>query len=324
MKTDQSNDNSLVGTPRFLSVGSVLLLALALLVGTSACGQAQKPQAVPDKEAATVPATPTLTEVEKTELAKLRQQASKLLADVAIARIALLHDMQPDADLHLHNAVQGARQLESMTTKFNSGEPIKFGKLTYKSGEKKHDFWLPIANDTFVISSLEEQTLGKKRPDIQIADAQAVGHFVVLDTTMLREKVEAAEKSFKEKNYGHAALLLNEANDSALSEDAIVPLPLETVRENLVLARELCRDKNYGSARIALGYAEETLSQAQREFSDASDQQKLKHLQSQISAVRADLAKKDPCVLQRVEQKVGSWIHDIEGLLVQGNQKTVK
>lgn len=251
------------------------------------------------------------------ELVKLRKDASKLLADVNIANIALLHNMHGEAVSHVKSAVELAKNLERQVKKYNSSDPIKFGKIRYKKNQAEYNYWLPLVDETFVSRTLSDLKLSQKAPDVQLIDSHAISEFVAIDTKLLREKVQAAQQSIRENDLDRAALLLDEATESVYRETESDPLPLDSVRDNLILTKELLHDKNYKSARISLDYADQILKSVQNGEvkNEEEDQKTLASLRSDMNELKTKLAKSDPSTFQWLEQHVKASLEKVEKLL---------
>ncbi|MCB0332692.1 MAG: YfdX family protein [Bdellovibrionales bacterium] len=302
------NDISCFKTKNVVLVASVLTVGLLAAVPNNAF-------AVPKTDQQSMESTKTMaSQATDPKLQKLREESSRVLADVAIAKIALLHDMQNDASSHLQSALKEARELERRTEKYAPQHPMKFGKVEYSSENKVVSSWLPLVEDTFVVRSLDELFLGKEAPNQELVDVRAVSNYVAINTRELRERIEAAYEANKKNDYGHAVAYLDEATSSIFRESIESPRPLETARDNLILAKELTRDKNYGSARKALHYAQDIVDGYVGDSSKKNNDE-IHGLRNDIREIQTGLAKNDPNLLQRLTQTFERGISKLEAII---------
>ena len=85
------------------------------------------------------------------------------------------------------------------------------------------------------------------------------------------------------------------------------------VRDNLALARELSRSKDYAGASFALSHAKDALKEYQGTAGKTKSAQAEK-LQTEISALQAEIARDKPSMVTNIENRISGWMHDIESL----------
>lgn len=250
---------------------------------------------------------------DKQEFKTMLKDASTMMGYVGIANIALLHNMTDEAADTVQKALTIARKLEGQTAQFNA-KSLKLGKLKYKSptGES-HNYWLPIENDTFVVDALNSEYLMSKEPKAAEVDAQLVNTTVTLNTKQVRDYLEKASSAISIRNYGDAQLALLNAQMSTFTEDTISELPLATTLDNLTLARELVKSKDYAAASFALKHAKDALKEYQKSAGKDNALQADK-LQTEISALQAEIAKDKMSVVATIEKRIGSWIDRVKSL----------
>ena len=255
------------------------------------------------------------TDSNKQEYKSMLQEASTMMGHVGIANIALLHNMTDEATDNVQKALTIARKLEGQTTQLNA-DLIKLGKLRYHSASgDTHDYWLPMSDDTFVVSAMDIEYLKSKQPKAAEEDAQVVNTKVSLDVKQVRDSLEKAASAISAKNYDDAQVALFNAEQSTFSVETISDLPLVTARDNLALAKELAKSKDYDGASFALNHAKDALKEYQKTAEKDKAPQVAK-LQTEISALQTEIAKDKPSVAANIEKRISGWMHEIEGLWV--------
>ena len=253
------------------------------------------------------------TDSNKQEYKSMLQEASTMMGHVGIANIALLHNMTDEATDNVQKALTIARKLEGQTTQLNA-DLIKLGKLKYHSANgDTHDYWLPMGEDTFVVSNLDSEYLKSKQPKAAEEDAQVVNTKVALDVKQVRDSLEKAASAISAKNYGDAQVALFNAEQSTFTDETISELPLVTARENLALAKELAKSKDYDGASFALNHAKDALKEYQK-TAEKDKAAQLAKLQTEISALQTEIAKDKPSVAANIEKRISGWLHEIEGI----------
>lgn len=243
----------------------------------------------------------------------LVREASKALAHVAIANIAISNQMMVEAQENVTDALAIARTLEASAARLEGNAIVKAGKISHKPKASPTDYWLPLANDKFIVRTLDETSTKGALEDLEIADARMVRYSLMLNTKQLRNELESASAALQAKNYGDAESALRRAAASTFSDEFVVDAPLETARDNLVLARELAHDRNYGTARLALDHASRDLER----FSASRPPNKktaeaATAIQDQIATLKTQIDSKDPSLLRQAEGKIEGWISRLE------------
>ncbi len=253
------------------------------------------------------------TDSNKQEYKSMLQEASTMMGHVGIANIALLHNMTDEATDNVQKALTIARKLEGQTTQLNA-DLMKLGKFKYHSASgDTHDYWLPMSDDTFVVSALDSEYLKSKQPKAAEVDAQVVNTKVVLDVKQVRDSLEKAVSAISTKHYDDAQVALFNAEQSTFSVETIGEVPLVTARDNLALAKELAKSKDYDGASFALNHAKVALKEYQKTAEKDKAAQVAK-LQTEISALQTEIAKDKPSVAANIEKRISGWMHEIEGL----------
>jgi len=302
-------------------MNKTVLLAGAAIIGLSLFGGPATAQTAPSGGTAAKPAQtdagqkpPAMTDAEKLEYKGMLKDASTMMGHVGIANIALLHDLTDEAKDNVQKALTIARALEIKTDKLNA-DAIKVGRIKFHtSSGDTHDYWLPIENDSFIVSDMDMGYMLSKNPKMAVADAQMVNTKVTLDVKQVRDSLEKAATAISIKNYGDAQVALFGAVQSTFTDETVSNLPLVTVHDNLVLARELAKTKDYDGATFALNHAKDALTEYQKTATGDKATQS-KKLQAEISALQAEIAKDRGSIVANLEKHLSAWLHDVEALM---------
>jgi hypothetical protein len=256
--------------------------------------------------------SPTMSVADKQEFKSMQQDASTMMGHVGIANIALLYNLTDEANKNVQQALTIARKLEGQTAQLNT-DVAKFGKLKFNSTSgESHDYWLPIENDTFVVSNLDSEYLKSKQPKEAEEDAQVINTKVVLDVKMVRNSLEKAMTAISAKNYPDAQVALLNAEQSTFTGDTISELPLVTAHDNLMLAKSLAKSKDYDGASFALSHAKDALTEYQKTAVKEKSTEAGK-LQAEISALQSEITKDKPSVVANIEKRIDGWVHKVDG-----------
>jgi len=258
-------------------------------------------QNAPDQASVSQPSS-AMSDKDKEEYKSILQDASIMMGRVGIANIAMLYNLTDEAKNNVQQALTIARKLEGQTAQLNT-DVAKFGKLKYTSGSgESHDYWLPIVNDTFVVSNLNSEYLKSKEPNESEEDAEIVNTKVVLDVKLVRDSLEKAATAISAKNYTDAQVALLNAEQSTFTGDVISELPLVTAHDNLMLARNLVKSKDYSGASFALSHAKDALTEYQ-ETAVKEKSTEAEKLKIEISALQSEITQNKPSI---VANMVGS------------------
>ena len=303
-----------------------LLLAATLLSGTISVLPAFAEDSTPSAPAKTMekvspPPTsmeatqkaPAMNDKEKQEYKSMLTEASQMMGHVAIANIALLHNLPDEATENVQKALTIATKLEGQTAQLNA-DSMKLGKLSYHfvSGES-HDYWLPVENNAFVVSSLDSEFMKSKKPKAAAEDAQIVTTKITLNTKQVLNSLEKASRALSAKDYGNAQVALFNAMDSTISRETISELPLVTAQDNLVLAKELLKSKDFDGASYALNHAKNALADYKKDAGKDKSAEAGK-LQAEISALQKEMKTDKPSASAKIENHIENWIHTVEKL----------
>lgn len=256
--------------------------------------------------------SPSMTVVDKKEYNEMLNEAYTMMGHVGVANIALLYNLTDEATSNVQQALTIARKLEGQTAQLNA-DFIKLGKLKYVSASgESHDYWLPVVDDTFVVSNLNAEYLKSKQPKAAEEDAQTVTTKVVLDTKQMRDSLEKATAAISARNYGDAQADLITAEQSTFTDQVASALPLVTAHDNLALAKELAKNKDYDGASFALTHAKDALKMYQSS-ADKGKAVQADKLQTEIGALQTEISKNKPSMVANIEKRIGTWMDEIKG-----------
>ena len=243
---------------------------------------------------------------------QLQTASSKIIGNINVADLDLAYGMNDDASSHIDAARQAISGLNNQVTPYSSNTPMTAGKLSYAKANGNTDYWIPVANDRFVVRTLDGDRLTSKNPGIDVSDAQIVHYNMVLDTKVADAQLVKAQTAISQKQYDVAMTALDNVSKGAITETVTEDRPLEAARDNLILSKELLHDKDYHGASFALKHASKELAMVEKTHPDSSDNAHIKDMQSQIDSLRVSIAKDDPSDLKIAEMKIDGWIKDVK------------
>jgi hypothetical protein len=242
--------------------------------------------------------------------------ASKVLAHISMADIALVFGMYDDASHHISNARKKIRDFNNqMAITYTSTGSVIAGKLSYSTPDGDLDYWIPIVNGRFSINAIDGKLLSSKDPDVDVTDAQIVHYKMMLDTKAADDQLAKAQIAMDQKRYDLAMNALQNISKGAISETEVEDRPLEAVRDNLILSRELLQDNDYRGASFALKHANAELSQYEKASPDDADIAKTEEMHFQIYTLRASIDDEEPSALKTAEAEIDGWIEYVKAKL---------
>jgi len=263
-------------------------------------------------QAATTPSSASVPNAGDLQYKTMVDNASKMMGYVAVANIALLHNLIPEATTNTAEALSIARTLEDQTRQFNM-EMMKLGKLKYGiPGGKEFDYWLPVVDDQFAVDTMDAVYLKTRanQPDIAEEDAQMLSTKVALDTKTVRDALDKASEDIKAKNYSDAQFALMTAASSTFSFSAVNEEPLATARDNLLLAKLLSKNRDYKGAAFALDHAKSALK-LYMQTATPEQKQKADKLEADIEEMQKQIEQNKPDFLQTIDNRIHVWLQDL-------------
>lgn len=182
-------------------------------------------------------------------------QASTILGHIAVADIALFHEIYPEATANIKFARNAAKDMLQETELFSSSTSITLANLSYRSPGEEKDFWLPLLSDHLVVRTMDGHFLSVKKPDVHPADAQITHYRIYLNVRTVLDNLADAERALKEKSYKEAEFAIHEVIRSTFVDRSATNNPFVDIQDHIILANELVRDRNYVSAAISLSHA---------------------------------------------------------------------
>ncbi len=243
---------------------------------------------------------------------QLQTASSKIIGNINVADIDLAYGMYDDASSHIDAARQAISGLNNQSAPYSSNTPMTAGKLSYATANGNTDYWIPVADDRFVVRTIDGDRLTSKNPGVDISDAQIVHYNVVLDTKVADAQLVKAQTAISQKQYDVAMTALQNVSKGAITETVAEDRPLEAARDNLILSKELLHDKDYHGASFALKHASKELAMVEKANPDSADNTHIKDMQSQIDSLQVSIAKDNPSDLKIAEMKIDGWIKDVK------------
>jgi hypothetical protein len=238
--------------------------------------------------ASTKVATPVAAGFPEQRFATIALDARQLMADVAIARLALGAELEGDARDHVEAAMPIAARLIADRA---PGDPA----------------WLPLQDEERVVRTLDDSLARRHEQPLLAAEAHAVRTHRALDPKLLLAKLHVADEALIRGDPVAAATALEGAEASVVAETNVRDLPLERVHDNLVLARELATDREFTGAADALGFARAALADAELADGTLRRRPEVAELQREIAALQAQLGPAEPAGLHALRERLHGW-----------------
>lgn len=220
--------------------------------------------------------------------ATIALDARQLMADVAIARLALGAELVGDAREHVHTAIPIAERL-----------------IAERAGGERD--WLPLQDDERVVRTLDDSLARRHEQPLLAAEAHAVRTHRALDPGRILAKLRVADEALSRGDVVASATALEGAEASVVAETNVRDLPLERVHDNLVLARELATDREFSGATDALGFARAALADAELADATLRRRPEVTELQREIAALQAQLGPAEPAGLHALRERLHGW-----------------
>jgi hypothetical protein len=240
-------------------------------------------------------------------LAELAREGRRLMANVAIARIAVGAGLYPTATTHVHDALPLAERLVADGAAFGAAHPAQIAKLA-RDARPGTAAWLPLQDDERIVRTLDATLAARDAAPVAPAEAHAVRTRRKVDARRVLAHLERADAALGRADYGAAADELVAAEAAIVAETDVRDLPLERVHDDLALARRLAADRNYGSAADAVGFARAALADAELATPGLRDRPDVVALRAEIAGLESRVGPREPAGLQRLEATMHRWL----------------
>lgn len=291
---------------------SAALLSVIPLSGAFAAPVAQAPQS-PTQAAA--PSAPAATDAQKMKQAYQEQlnDGRLMIANISIALMALEQGATDIAGKDVDNALSLARKLEQSAPEIKSTESMRFGKLTHEAEGTVRVFYVPVADDNFMVHGFE--TSGHNNDKIRETDAQMVHAHVSLDVRKAISGLTEAKSALDKSDAVAAEKALTGVLSGAMTDEVTASEPLHVAHDNLILAQNLLSEKRFASARFALENAQKGLSDYKPSAHDSDLKTHVDQMNKAISTLTDQLRKEDPTALQHAGDTVKRWATELRNYL---------
>lgn len=228
-----------------------------------------------------------------------------MIGRISLALMALEHGMLDAAGKDADEALKLARILEKNVPEFRYKDTMRFGKLTHEEESVTRVFYIPVADETFMVHGFDRPD--SKGEKIRETDARMVHVHVTLDVRKAISGLMDANAAMKKKDAKAAERALSGILSAAVTDEVVIGNPLHIVHDNLILAENLLREKHYDGARFALKYAKKGLGDYESRLHDSGQKKHVTQMQKDIDAFSEQLRKDDPTVLQKAAATVKGW-----------------
>ena len=145
------------------------------------------------------------------------------------------------------------------------------------------------------------------------APVRAEAGVVVLRLHEVDVGLDRAIRAIDSQDYMAAENALASVFRDAVVDEQEVDDPRLLIAENLALAKAFVNEEQYDSARLTLDHVKDHLKIARKEDLPGIDTATLDRFATELDDMRADLARKDPSLLERVSAHLSSWSDKVAG-----------
>lgn len=283
---------------------SRLLFALAILLCWQPAFAGEQDQHHTKKAAVVSP-------MEKEELATAIE-AHKMMGHINLAYLALDIGMPKDAIGHIDKAEALAGRLKAETPSLTVKSMLKYGKVSYTSQNTVKSYYVPVADDVFLLSEYDPVYRHLEELDLNSTDAGIVDLAILIDLRKIEPALKTAKQDINRKNYMKALIALAGISKDAVVDEKVVTDPLLVVYDNLALAKNFIHNGQYLSARYTLQNVKKGLAELEKEKFESPKAQSVTTLKKEIAQLDTEVAQKNPTLWQRVEHKFSGWMKTVK------------
>lgn len=239
--------------------------------------------------------------------------AHKMMGHINLAQMALNLNLPSEASQQIDRAQTLEDELASQMPELKLDSSFEYGKVTYDNKSTLSDHYIPVIDDTFLVSDYKDIYKRANTVDVDELSAGVMHLRVAVDLREVRAALDTAEKAIGTDDYKAAATALNEVFKNAIVDEDEVDDPKLLIAENLALAKAFVAQEQYDSARLTLEHVQDRLKTARKDKLTGINEESLDEFSTELDNIRADLRKKDPTLLQRVSDDLDNWGNRISG-----------
>lgn len=239
--------------------------------------------------------------------------AHKMMGHINLAQMALNLNLPSEASKQIDRARGLEEELALRMPELKLDSSFEYGKVTYEDKSTLTDHYIPVIDDTFLVSDYKDIYKRANAVDVDELSAGVMHLRVAVDLREVSTALDAADKAIDSENYTTAATALGEVFKNAIVDEDELDDPKLLIAENLALAKAFVAQEQYDSARLTLEHVQDRLKTARKDKLADVNEESLDEFSTELDHIRADLRKKDPTLLQRVSDGLDNWGNRISG-----------
>lgn len=241
--------------------------------------------------------------------------AHKMMGHINLAQMALNLNLPSEASKQIDRAQRLEQELATQMPELKLDSSFEYGKVTYEDKSTLTDHYIPVVDDTFLVSDYKDIYKRANAVDVDELSAGVMHLRIAVDLREVSDALDTADTAIASADYEAAATALNKVFKNAIVDEDEVDDPKLLIAENLALARAFVAQEQYDSARLTLEHVQDRLKTARKDRLAGINEESLDKFSTELDDIRADLRKKDPTLLQRVSDGLDSWGDRISGWL---------
>jgi len=239
--------------------------------------------------------------------------AHEMMGHISLAQVALDLNLPAEAWTQIQAAQELEDTLADQMPEVVLNSTFEFGKVIYNDKSTLRDHYIPVVNDTFLVSNFEDIYKNARTLDADVMSAGVKHVQVSVDLREVSNALDRASTAIGARDYETAASALNDVFRDAIIDEDEIDDPRLMIEENLTLTKAFIAQEQYDSARLTLKHVQNRLHQVESDKAATIDKASLDEFSTEIDEIQADLRMKDPSLLQRVSHRIDSWGDKIAG-----------
>ncbi len=250
-----------------------------------------------------------------TQSDKAVKNTTEMMAHLSFAAQAIDLGLKKPAMHNLMKAKTISAMLEKSSPEIVSEYDFKFGKSTYSVNGINRDYYLPVADTSFIEGQFAEKDIFGKNPKMEEKSLAIVHSTLQVNLKDVSAAIISAEKYTKNGKFDDARTALNGVYKNAIRSEEVVSNPVWTVWSNITLAQDFLKQKQFKSARFALNAAKSDIEQIEKDKLLTKNGEEAKVLKSELEETEKTLNEKDLSQVKKLEAKLFDWGQKIKNWL---------
>ena len=243
--------------------------------------------------------------------------AHKMMGHINLAQMALNLDLPSEAGRQIDRARSLDVELATQMPELKLDSSFEYGKVTYEGNSTLTDHYIPVIDDTFLVSDYKDIYKRANVVDVDELSAGVMHLRVAVDLREVSTALDEAETAIAAEDYDAAETALNGVFKNAIVDEDEVEDPQLLISENLALAKAFVEQEQYDSARLTLKHVQDRLKTSReggkKDDLAGIDEKTLSEFSTELDQIQADLRKKDPTLRQRVADGLDRWGDRVSG-----------